>query len=63
MNEWTIVELVTAGITGKKKKISFHVRFSEMENVDEATVPWLQLRNIVMFSNRGEFISRRMLEH
>lgn len=63
MNEWTIVELVTASITGKKKKISFHVRFSEMENVGEATVPWLQLRNIVMFNNRGKFTSRHMLEH
>lgn len=63
MNEWTIVELVTAGITGKKNNLSLHVRFSEMENVDGATVPWLQLRNRVVFSNRGEFISRRLPEH
>lgn len=61
MNEWTIVVLVTlVGITGKK---FLRVRFSEMENVDEATVYWLQLRNIFLFNNRDKFILWYVFEH
>lgn len=60
MNEWTIAVLVTAGITRKK---FLHVRFSEMENVNEATVYWLQLRNMFLFNTRDEFVFWLMYEH
>lgn len=55
-NEWTNYCRISHCRKTGEKESRFHVRFYEMENVDEATVSRLQLKNIVMFNNRRAYL-------